>query len=220
MTSHTQLLLSKYPIISDQIKKPALAVVLGQLERILSDSKPLGAVVEFGCYVGTTSLFIRRMLDNYQQSSARQFHVYDSFEGLPEKTSDDQSSVGVDFRGGELAVGRKQLLAEFQKVHLVPPKVHKAWFKDLTASQVPDGIAFAFLDGDFYESILSSLRLVWPRLQPGGVVCIDDYQRPALPGVERAVHDFFQAKARSEATQITQSHNIGIITRENNQKLL
>ncbi len=45
-----------------------------------------------------------------------------------------------------------------------------------------------------YESIIDSLRLVWPRLASGGVITVDDYQRDALPGVERAVSDFFQHK--------------------------
>jgi O-methyltransferase len=56
---------------------------------------------------------------------------------------------------------------------------------------MPDSIAFAFLDGDFYDSILSSLRLVWPRMSKGGAVLVHDYKRETLPGVERAINDFF-----------------------------
>jgi O-methyltransferase len=202
----TDSLLNRYPIISDQIKRPALEAVLGSLEHVLQQGVE-GDITEFGCYIGTTSLFARRLLDYYEQSDSRLFYAYDSFVGLPSKTSQDASAVGVDFKGGELAVSKKQFLHEFHKANLRPPITHKAWFNELRPDQLPDKIAFAFLDGDFYESIRDSLRLVWPRLSQGAIVAIDDYKRETLPGVERAVHEFTQGKS----VAVSYSHNIGIL---------
>lgn len=201
---HTKALLDKYPIISDQIKRPALETVLSELEKALLNGTE-GDVVEFGCYIGTTSLFVRRLLDAY--SSDKAFHVYDSFEGLPPKAAQDASAVGVDFKAGELSVGKRQLLEQFHKANLKSPIIHKGWFNQLEPSDAPEKIAFAFLDGDFYDSIIDSLRLVYPRMQPGGVITIDDYQRETLPGVERAVRDYFQNKKLT----VRVSHNIAII---------
>jgi O-methyltransferase len=201
---HARQLLAKYPIISDQVTRQRLEVVLGELEKTLQ-AGTAGDIVEFGCYLGTTSLFIRRLLDKY--GSAKQFHVYDSFEGLPPKVAQDSSPVGDDFRAGELSVSRKQLLEQFHKARLQPPLVHKGWFSDLTPGEVPDTIAFAFLDGDFYSSIIDSLRLVWPRMQDGGIITIDDSGREALPGVDQAIRDFFQDKQ----VQIRTVHNIAIL---------
>lgn len=200
--------LSNYPIISDQIKRPALDVVLMQLDKVLKDNIP-GDIVEFGCYIGTTSLYLRRLLDMYNQSEFRQFHVYDSFEGLPSKTSADMSSAGTDFQVGQLMATKRQLSSEFYRAKLRSPIIHKAWFSDLSSKDIPDIVAFAFLDGDFYSSILDSLRLVWPRMGTGGIICIDDYQRETLPGVERAVCDYFQNKP----FQLQVSHNIATIKR-------
>lgn len=209
MIHTTQALLDKYPIISDQIKRPALEVVISELERVLLTNPPVqGSIVEFGCYVGTTSLFMRRLLDTYGKSETlRELHVYDSFEGLPSKAPQDMTPVGADFKAGELSVSRKQLIAEFNKAHLRLPRIHKGWFNQLTDREVPNRIAFAFLDGDFYDSIIDSLRLVWPHMSPGGTICIDDYKRDALPGVEWAVRDFFQHKDVSVGV----AHNIGVI---------
>ena len=202
----TSQLLSQHPIISDQLSRPAMAVVLRQLEAVLA--QPIsGAVVEFGCYIGTTTLFIRRLLNRYDPTGERQLYAYDSFTGLPPKTTNDVSGTGEQFQAGELSVSKKQFLQEFHKARLAPPITVKAWFKDVTAAQLPIEIGFAFLDGDFYESIIDSLRLVWPRLVEGGSITIDDYQKAALPGVERAVRDFFQDKAVS----IHHEHNIAII---------
>jgi len=201
-----QSILARYPIISDQIGQPALSVVLRELSHAL-EQRIDGDIAEFGCYIGTTSLFIRRILDEAGESQKRRFYAYDSFTGLPDKTSADQSTSGDQFRQGELSVSKKQFLQSFHKANLAPPITHKAWFADLSPEQLPNQIAFAFLDGDFYQSIFDSLQLVWPRLTPGGIVNIDDYQREALPGVTQAVDDFFggtPANLRFE-------HNIGII---------
>ncbi|HKR82075.1 MAG TPA: TylF/MycF/NovP-related O-methyltransferase [Candidatus Saccharimonadales bacterium] len=186
-------LLTKYPLISDQVSQGELAVILRELERTLTQRVD-GAVVEFGCYIGTTSLFIRRVLDHYGESGARAFHVYDSFEGLPPKASADQNAAGVDFKAGELLVSKKQFLHEFQRAKLVAPIAHKAWFDQLAPRDIPAPIAFAFLDGDFYESILTSLQLVWPKLADNATVLVHDYKRETLPGVERAVHQFLDNK--------------------------
>ena len=206
MLQNHQTLLTNHPIISDQIGKPALSVMLRELEYVL-EQKIAGDIAEFGCYIGTTSVFIRRLMDLYQQSGERTFWAYDSFQGLPDKHQADASSVGSAFQSGELAVSKKQFLQTFHKTHLSPPRTVKAWFSDITPAQLPDQIAFAFLDGDFYESIYDSLKLVWPRMVRGGVVTIDDYSREALPGVERAVHDFFNGTPDN----LHFAHHIGII---------
>ncbi len=203
----TQELLKKYPITSDQVTWDRLEVVLGEFERILNSGVP-GDIVEFGCYIGTTSLFLRRLLDAYGQSGSRELHVYDSFEGLPEKSKQDASPAGEQFRAGELSVGKKQLLLEFKKANLQPPIIHKGWFNELTADEIPKRVAFAFLDGDFYESIRESLKLVWPALDSKGVITIDDYGRAALPGAERAVLEFIH---EGPSARLIVKHSIAII---------
>jgi len=192
-------------LVSDQVSKDDVELVWKSLEHTLEARIP-GAVVEFGCYVGTTSLFIRRLLQERQENE-RPFHVYDSFVGLPEKRAEDASAAGVDFGAGKLSVGKKEFLRQFHAAGLTPPIVHKAWFNELTESDVPNEIAFAFLDGDFYDSILDSLKLVWPRMHAGGTVLIDDYKRPELPGVERAVRTFFMGNLPN----IQVVHNIAVL---------
>ena len=70
------------------------------------------------------------------------------------------------------------------------PVIKKAWFADLTVDDMPRQIAFAFLDGDFYQSIKDSLELVGPLMNNDGIVVIHDYSNPALPGVKRAVDEW------------------------------
>jgi O-methyltransferase len=195
-----------YKIISDQVGQGELNVVWRELEKSLAAGVP-GDIVEFGCYAGTTSLFIRRLLDQTGESAKRTFHVYDSFEGLPPKTGPDESPAGTDFQAGKLSVSKKEFLQQFRAANLRPPIVHKGWFNQLTEKDVPPLIAFAFLDGDFYDSVMDSLKLVWPHLSPGGVILIDDYAREALPGPERALRNYFGGNP----PQLHLEHNIAII---------
>lgn len=182
-------LLDSYPIISEQVTRGELEVLLTILDMTLTKHSS-GAVVEFGCYAGTTSLFITRLLKAH--SGNFDFHVYDSFSGLPEKNAKDINALGENFIKGELSISKNTFVQNFKKAGLPLPIITKCWFESLDERRVPEEIVFAFLDGDFYTSILSSLSLVWPRLTKDSVVVVDDYANDALPGAKRAVDEWLE----------------------------
>lgn len=174
-------------LLSDQVSAEEIVIIIQQLRGVLRRGIR-GDVVEFGCYVGTTSVFLQQELIDI----SRKLHVYDSFAGLPAKREADISPAGEQFRPGELKATKKEFIKNFRKFNMPLPLIHKSWFSDLTESDLPDQIAFAFLDGDYYESILTPLRLIWPRLVQGAVVVIDDYINEQLPGVHAAVNTWAQ----------------------------
>ncbi len=182
-------LVSSHKIISDQVSRDELLIILRSLEAVLLKGVQ-GAVIEMGCYAGTTSLFIQRMLSGLN----RQFHVYDSFQGLPEKIDKDYSAAGEQFRAGELLATKQQFIKNFKQAGLKLPVIHKGWFSDLSENDIPDKVAFAFLDGDYYESIKDSLKLIEDRLVPGAIVLVDDYASEALPGARKATDEWLQNK--------------------------
>jgi O-methyltransferase len=184
VSTATTSLLARYPLISDQIRADELRVLLRELEAVLKGGVE-GELVELGCYEGTAALFFQRLLNEYK--SDKVLHVYDSFAGLPAKAIQDNSGVGEQFREGELLASKQNLIKNFKHAGLRVPVIHKGWFSDLTPGDLPDKLAFAFLDGDFYDSILDSLKVVWPKLAEGAVVLVDDYQTEALPGVRKAL---------------------------------
>lgn len=194
----TDQILKTYPIISDQVDAKELRVVLWELETLLQRGVR-GNVVEFGCYVGTSSLFIARLLSQYNSGS--QYHVFDSFSGLPSKSAYDYSAAGEQFKQGELLATKKQFIANFKKAGLPLPTIHKDWFADINARDVPGDIMFAFLDGDYYQSIKDSLRLITPRLARGAVIVVDDYTSSALPGAAKATDEWVQARRWRLRTQ-------------------
>lgn len=154
-----------------------------------------GDVVELGCHEGITSLLLRMTMN--EASTDKTLYVYDSFEGLPQPNAQD----GKRFKKGQLASSQEALEANFRRLKLAPPVICKGWFAETLPTQLPNKICFAHLDGDLYESILDSLKHVYPKMAPGGVILIDDYfdpkilnVNPILPGVKKACDEFFADK--------------------------
>ena len=143
-----------------------------------------GDFVELGCYKGDTSLLLAEVLKDTDHI----LYIYDSFEGLPEKSEEDSSTLGENFKGGELYVTKREVKERFLRAGLKVPVIKKTCFNELTDADLPDRISFSFLDGDFYESIRDSLKLIENKTD--GIIIVHDYLNPALPGVKKAVDEW------------------------------
>jgi O-methyltransferase len=149
-----------------------------------------GDVVEFGCYVGESSKYLRKTLD-VTKSYNKTLHVYDSFEGLPPLSQWEENTNWIP---GTLNTTEEVLIENFKANNLKPPIITKGWFKDIPHYKIPDKICFAFLDGDFYDSIYDSLKKIYDKVTDGGYILFHDYERPDLPGVKKAIEDFFTTR--------------------------
>ncbi|MFD0224383.1 TylF/MycF/NovP-related O-methyltransferase [Streptomyces hirsutus] len=185
---------------SDTVDADRLPAIRTELERLGADAVP-GAVVELGCYQGAMALWMRAVLDSGGQQQ-RPIHVYDSFKGLPERGEEDPEL----FEPGFLRAEPEQVLALHDRWGRTPPVIHPGWFADTLPGQLPAQIAFAYLDGDYYDSIRTCLTACVPRLAPGGALVVDDYAdlqtNPkawnGLPGVKAACEDYFNAPSPLE----------------------
>lgn len=158
-----------------------------------------GDVVELGCYRGDTSLLFERVVEEWNRGGERKkLWIYDSFEGLPDKSAEDESVAGTQFQAGELAVTKREVVERFKRAGLRVPVVKKGFFEELGSDDLPERICFGFLDGDLYGSIRTSLRLCAPRVAKGGVLVVHDYNNPELPGVTKAVDEFLRGRTGVE----------------------
>ena len=162
-----------------------------------------GDIVELGCYKGDTSLMLAEVI----QGTGKKLWIYDSFEGLPQKSMQDESAIGVDFKAGELFVTKREVKQRFLRAGLPVPVIKKAWFDELTLDDLPSNICFAFLDGDFYQSIKDSLKLVESKMIKGAALLVHDYKNEALPGVAKAVDEWLKGKN----LKILEYQSLGII---------
>lgn len=189
-------------LLSDQVDEREIRVILRELETVLKNDIP-GDVVELGCYVGTTSVFLASRL----KATDRKLYLYDSFEGLPPKAREDESPAGMQFKTGELLATKKQLVRNLKQANVPMPVIKKGWFSELTAADIPPRIAFAFLDGDYYHSVWDSLTLISNFLAPGATIIVDDYANEALPGAAKAVDTWLKA----HPGRLVVEHSLAII---------
>ena len=178
----------KQPAAVSQVSSVETAILISLLQQVLAKNIT-GDVVELGCYRGDTSILFQHEL----QKTDKILWLYDSFAGLPEKTREDSSAAGDQFKTGELFVTKREVIEKFKRYNLPLPKIKKAFFEDLDPiSDLPNKICFAFLDGDLYISIRTSLSLIQDKMQPGSIVIIHDYNNPELPGSARAVDEWLK----------------------------
>ncbi|MFJ3901499.1 TylF/MycF/NovP-related O-methyltransferase [Streptomyces sp. NPDC090025] len=172
-----------------------LRVIADELTDLTARGLP-GAVVELGCYKGAMALWIRSVLDSLGDRD-REIHVYDSFQGMPAPGAGDSHHLAA----GELRSSPDDVRATHTTWGRPAPVIHPGWFDETLPKELPDDIAFAYLDGDFYDSTLTGLTHCVTRLVPTGVLLVDDYADTTvnprawdgLPGVKRACDVYFGA---------------------------
>jgi len=154
-----------------------------------------GDVVEFGCNKGHTSVLLAKTLVSLGAQRDHALALYDSFQGMPAFTDRDAGTHPDLIVPGALKASPQQVIDHFKARGCKEcPKIHEGWFQDTIPRKLPEEIAFALLDGDLYESIHHCLRFVWRRMAPGGIVVIDDYGHPGIPGCKLAADEFFADK--------------------------
>jgi O-methyltransferase len=145
-------------------------------------SKITGDIAEVGVYRGGSARLI------CENKGSKSFHLFDTFEGLPEVTQSDTRFEAGQYKSSLEEV--KEYLKEFPGIH-----IHKGFFPD-TAGPVKDTrFSFVHLDVDTYVSTLAGLTFFYPRMTPGGFILIHDYLW--AEGVRRAVHEFIDSRPES-----------------------
>lgn len=119
-----------------------------------------GLCFECGVYKADTLNYFASKL------SDRQWHGFDSFEGLPESWSGGEKGKGAFSLQGRLPRVRKNV------------QLHKGWFDQtvqpwLQSENQP--VAFAHLDADLYSSTITVLDAMTPYAQTGTYILFDEY---------------------------------------------
>ncbi|WP_153799444.1 TylF/MycF/NovP-related O-methyltransferase [Foetidibacter luteolus] len=152
-----------------------------------------GDIVECGSWKGGMMAGISSVLGR-----KRMYYLFDSFEGLPAAKQVDgeaairwQNDKNSELYLNNCTADEIEAREAMQKAE-VPHEVIKGWFNDTVSSfRSTNKIALLRLDGDWYESTLTCLQALYPKVVKGGLVIIDDYY--SWDGCSRAVHDYFSS---------------------------
>ena len=154
-----------------------------QIERLKQDKVP-GVFAELGVYQGESAEIIHQMDPN------RDFHLFDSFSGF--------YACDLKFETGEAASYTMNHFADTSiqavvdriggKHHI---KVNAGYFPQ-SACAFNEPVALVNIDVDLYIPTRAGLEFFYPRLSPGGIILIHDYNYK-WPGVIRAVDEFIRS---------------------------
>jgi O-methyltransferase len=142
-----------------------------------------GDIVECGVYRGGTAAMMARMIVESRKN--KKLFLFDTFSGMP-KTDPNRDL----HRQGDFADTSDSEVKTFIDAPGVAV-IRKGFIPDTFSGLETIRIAFAHIDVDLYQSIIDSLKFIWPRLTRGGFIVFDDYGHPTCPGARQAVDEFF-----------------------------
>ena len=166
----------------------------------LTDARIPGDIAECGVWRGG-SMMLAALILLARGDTNRSLYLYDTYEGMSAPTEHDRCYDGTraetmlqkDTKGtgiwceAALEDVRRNLLSTGypeNKLHFIKGKV-----EDTLPATVPQHLALLRLDTDWYESTQHELKHLFPRLDPRGILILDDYGN--WQGARKAVDDYF-----------------------------
>lgn len=156
-----------------------------------------GDIVE--CGFGYGKSFQILCLLAQRENRRRKIWGFDSFEGFPEPTKEDESPRQPK-KGQWKSISLSQAYKVLEIIFRLVPgfvadyiKITKGFFNDTLPSAEVKKIAFLHLDVDLYESYKTCLEYLFPKVAAGGIVVLDEYGvADSWPGAKKAVDEYFK----------------------------
>ena len=193
------------PIVSRMVSDIHLRLLVWELENVLN-GKLEGDVVEFGCNVGTSSVYMQKVL-NLLGGEGRKLWCYDSFKGIPSITEEDKGY----FKSGGMAATKDRFIETFDYCRLPLPEIKEGWFSDFKCEDVPPKICFAFLDCDLYKSTKEALSLICPNIVVGGKLVFHDSH---VPGIQKVILELVTDDSRFGVEWMSSKEHMACINRQ------
>lgn len=163
-----------------------LGSIANTCRTIKKDNLP-GIFLEAGCALGGSAILIASL-----KSSKRPLFIYDVFGMIPPPTKEDTSDVHDRYKtivegkskgiSGDKYYGYEDNLFEIVRYNLKSFGINcqeqsvsliKGLVQDTMKIDQP--VAFAHIDVDWYEPVMTCLKRVFPNLVVGGSIILDDY---------------------------------------------
>lgn len=210
----------KYSAYS-MIEWQGMYAAYGAAKHIAINNLP-GAVVECGVWKGGCMAMMAETCAHFGDKN-REFYLYDTFAGMAEPGEEDFHTSGkmqaidiyksnkkddyVDWCYGALegvqALMKDTSIAE-DKFHYVQGMV-----EDTIPQTLPEQIAVLRLDTDWYASTLHELDHMFPKLQEGGFLIIDDYG--TWSGSKKALDEYFEKHELNKRMYLNVVHGHGSV---------
>ena len=175
---------------------------IAKICRAIEQARLPGLFLEAGCALGGSAILIASL-----KSPARPLAIYDVFGMIPSPTEDDPPEVHARYRtivegesvgiGGDVYYGYEPDLYEVVKSNLSRFGIDReARSVELVRGllqetmHISQPVAFAHIDVDWYDPVLTCLERIFPNLVVGGSVILDDYAD--WGGCRKATDEYLQ----------------------------
>jgi len=149
-----------------------------------------GDLLEAGVWRGGQTVLMKAVLEAFGDEN-RSVWLLDSFNGIPKprNPSDASDDETLTWQPGQYQATLDAVKANFARFDLLDDRVHfiPGAFHDTLPSFKPPKLALLRLDADTYEATVELLQYLYPHLQDGGYIIIDDFH---LNGARRAVLEY------------------------------
>jgi O-methyltransferase len=179
-----------------------LVALVQAVQHVVRSGIP-GPIAECGVWRGGSMMAVAGTL-LAEGDTTRDLYLYDTFEGMSSPGEQD-----VDFSGIPAATRfrkaskRKQswcyasmedVQANLESTGYPQDRMHfiKGKVENTLPQSAPETLSILRLDTDWYESTRHELECLYPRLEQGGILIIDDYGH--WRGARRATDEFFAAQ--------------------------
>jgi len=152
-----------------------------QVLRLKSEAVP-GAFAELGVYKGDSARALHHM------DPGRRFYLFDTFEGFREKDLEVEKGEAATYTTKNFADTSINKVMENigGNSNLIP---QPGYFPESAIKLSQEKFALVNIDADLYNPTRAGLEFFYPRLSPGGVMLVHDYNHK-WEGVVKAVDEF------------------------------
>ena len=182
------------------------ATLMRMAERI-RQQKISGHIAELGVYRGDTAWKLNALFPE------RRIYLCDTFEGFDGRDIKEEEDLRCSFaREGDFSDTSSRQVAE----RLPYPDravIRKGYFPETAAGLEEERYALVSLDADLYAPILAGLEYFYPRLSPGGMILLHDYNNERFRGARQAADEYEKRRGPLPLVPLCDLHGSAVILR-------
>lgn len=157
--------------------------------RSISERSIEGDLAELGVFQGETA----KLLHNYFPH--RRLFLLDTFEGFHETdVTQEAEETGVKTTADHFSKTSESRVLQTIGSSSDKLELIKGYFPESATQELADAqFALVHLDADLYNPTKAGLAFFYPKLSPGGILVIHDFN--AWPGVRKAVLEYSESQS-------------------------
>lgn len=166
-----------------------------------------GQIAELGVYRGDMAWKLNALFPD------RFLYLFDTFEGFDPRDIEKEEAYGCSrAKKGDFSDTSKQAVLN----RLPFPDravVREGYFPGTASGLESETYALVSLDADLYAPLLAGLEYFYPRLSPGAMILMHDYNNERFRGARQAVADYEKRHHRLILVPLCDLHGSAVIVR-------